>query len=373
MQTLELQQRYKTQLLLPNFGVSAQEKLSKAAVLVIGAGGLGCPCLQYLIAAGVGKVGICDGDKVEISNLHRQILFNTNDIGSMKVDVAKMKLQTVYPLIDIKTYDYFLDNSSAIHLFANYDIIIDCTDDIEVRYLINDACVLLNKPFVFGAVYQYEGQVAVLNTDEKKINLRDLFDEINSEDLLTCNNSGALGAITGLIGTMQALETIKYIAALEGNLKNELLICNFLNYHHYKIALTSSVKKTQVPQTINDFMHKKYKLNCLNEYNINTDLNQEAFLKKIKEGNVQVIDVRNENEQPKINYFTYDNIPLNELILHPEKVSKEKTILLFCHAGIRSRIALDFLKDEQQYIKVYHLKGGIIKWKDNETSNEKSI
>lgn len=353
-------------MLLPNFGIESQHKLLHAKILVIGGGGLGCPCIQQLVAAGVGTIGICDGDFVEISNLHRQIIFDSNDIGKKKVDILKSKLESVNPNIHLNLYDNFLDNSLAIKLFTDYDLIIDCTDDINTRYLINDACVLLNKPLIFGAVFQFEGQIAVFNCDQNHINLRDLFEELIPNQIGSCNETGTLGAITGIVGIMQALEAIKYVTNMDGLLKNELLICNFISYQHYKVSISKSTRNIQFPKTVEEFLSKNYQQICRIPIYKSIELNQKDFLQKIKTELAQVIDVRDDNEKPNVDWFPHEKIPLRELIQHPEKIDPNKTTLLFCHAGIRSEIAAEFLIEECKRSNIFHLKGGLLKWNTNE-------
>ncbi len=357
-----LYNRFYGQIQLPGFGIEAQYKLMNSKVLIIGAGGLGCPCVQYLVASGIGVVGICDGDTVKASNLHRQILFTWNDIGYKKTDIIKSRMQYVFPETEIITYDTFLDNQLAVDIFPAYDIIVDCTDDINTRFLINDACVLLQKPLVYGAVFRYEGQVAVFNTDKDHVSLRDLFDEMNPDNIPSCNESGALGAVTGMIGTMQALEVIKLITSVGGLLKNELLIFNLLAYNHYKVTVSKSGSAISCPLMEEDFLNRNYKQVCVNKDFISNALTQKEFLQKIDAGNVQVIDVRNVGEMPVVDFFQCENIPLHDLLEHPEKIDSRKTVLLFCHAGIRSQIALDFLLEEYKMNNVFHLKGGLLKW-----------
>lgn len=366
MNDKELYNRFEGQIQLPGFGIEAQRKLMESKVLLIGAGGLGCPCVQYLVAAGIGVVGICDGDIVKTSNLHRQIIFTGNDIGKKKVEVIKLRMQPVFPETKIIIYDTFLDNQLAIDIFPAYDIIVDCTDDINIRFLINDACILLKKPLVYGAVFQYEGQVAVFNTDSDYMNLRDLFEEINPAEVSSCNESGVLGAVTGITGTMQALEAIKLITGIGGLLKNELLIFNLLTYNHYKVAISKSAGQILYPATVQEFLNKNYKQACLNIHSVSSALTRKEFLHKIETGNVQVVDVRNSDEMPVIDFFQYENIPLHDLLAHPEKIDFRKTILLFCHAGVRSQVALDFLIEECRISDVFHLKGGLLKWNQYE-------
>ena len=225
-QTIQYE-RYQRQLILKGFGIAGQQKLQQARVLVIGAGGLGCPIVQYLVAAGVGHVGLADNDKVSLSNLHRQIVFGTEDIDSYKVDVVKRKMFSLNSDVDIRTWNERWTQLHCVQHFPDYDVIIDATDNFASRYLINDACVLLGKPLVFGAVSQFDGQVAIFNQlqadGSRSVNYRDLFPlpPANGE-VLNCAEGGVLGVLPGMIGTMQATEAIKLITGLGTTLSNRL-------------------------------------------------------------------------------------------------------------------------------------------------------
>ena len=220
--------RYFRQLTLRGFGVAAQEKLLSSKVLVIGAGGLGCPMLQYLAAAGIGTIGIADFDKVSLTNLHRQILYTANDIGAYKAEKAKNYLLNLNPEINIVSYIEKISSENVNEIISAYDVIIDATDNLEARYIINDACVVLNKPFVLGAIHEYQGQVAILNYSDretnKTVNYRDIFPNLSAgSELPNCEANGVLGVLCGIIGTMQANEAIKLIAGIGTPLINKLL------------------------------------------------------------------------------------------------------------------------------------------------------
>ncbi|MBK7690976.1 MAG: HesA/MoeB/ThiF family protein [Bacteroidetes bacterium] len=362
MQDQHISQRFHTQLVLPNFGIEAQKQLLQAKVLVIGAGGLGCPCIQYLLAAGIGSIGVCDGDVVVLSNLHRQILFTAADVGKKKAELIKERYLTEDSACQVVAYNSYLDTEQALSIFPLYDIIVDCTDDLATRYLINDASKLLSKPLVFAAIYQYQAQLAVFNTSKSSIQLRDVFEEQSLNPSTTCNEAGVLGAVTGLVGTLQALEVIKYLANLPGQLCNEMLVCDFSSYQFSKMKINNSNKKDKGPKDIEEFSKRDYRQACLSKQLASKQLDQAAFMNLIEKGNTQIVDVRNAGELPQVLPFDAENIPLDVLLKFPEKISSEKTILLFCHSGIRSQIALDFLSDECQIKNVFHLKGGILKW-----------
>ncbi len=351
------------QMLLPEIEEQGQQKLLNAKVLVIGAGGLGCPCLQYLVAAGVGHIGICDGDVVEQSNLHRQTLYNSGDLGQLKSLAAAEKLNKVFTGTGISTFNHFLSNATALHLFRQYDLVIDCTDDMHTRFMISDACILLQKPLLYAAVYRFESQIALFNTSSSQINLRDVFDEEKHHSSISCNESGVLGAITGITGSMQALEAIKYICNMPSCLQDEWLMCDFANYRFYRSGiLPDHHSRKYIPADIADFLNRDYRQICFKKHDESRELDAEAFLKKIREGNVQVVDVRAVDEKPAWTVFASVNIPLDELLSGKQKINNERDILLFCHAGIRSFEAMEYLLEECGFQNVYHLKGGIIKW-----------
>lgn len=362
MNEKEIHNIFQTQLMLPGFGMEAQQKLQNARVLVIGAGGLGCPCLQYLAAAGIGTLGICDGDIVAASNLHRQILFSRVDLGRNKAEVARQRLTNIHSHTIIKIYPEYLTNPLAIDLMPQYDIVVDCTDDLHTRFLINDACVLTGRPLVYAAVYRYEAQVAVFNTDSNHFNLRNVLEGPDIE-VISCNESGTLGTVTGMAGCIQAMECIKYLADLDGQLKDQWLMCNFMDYNFYKMGIPSSKNNDQnIPASVEEFLSKNYRQACFRSEYISSELTREEFLNKIDKDNVLVIDVRNVGELPVIEDFAYINIPLHKLLEDPGQLDAAKEILLFCHAGIRSLEAMEFLTEVCGFKNVFHLKGGLLKW-----------
>lgn len=226
--------RYSKQMQLPEISQSGQLKIKQARVLVIGAGGLGCPVLQYLAAVGVGNIGIVDFDKVEVHNLHRQILYSENQVGAYKSTTAKAILENLNPNINIQSFEEKLTLENAKNIIANFDYVVDGTDNFTTRYIINDTCMLLNKPLIYGSIFKFEGQIAVFNHKNSK-NLRDIFPEPpNPEDVPNCSVNGVLGTLTGIIGTMMAQETLKLILELP-TLYNELLLFDTLNLNFTKL------------------------------------------------------------------------------------------------------------------------------------------
>lgn len=226
--------RYNRQTILPEIGDEGQEKIKNAKVLVIGAGGLGCPILQYLAVAGVGTIGIVDFDSIEIHNLHRQILYTEDQVGFSKALTAKTTLEKLNPLIQLIAFEEKLSEENVSKLIEDFDIIVDGSDNFKTRYLVNDTCVELNKTLVYGSILKFEGQVAVFNHKGSK-NLRDLFPEIpDPKEVPNCNLNGVLGTLPGIIGNMMAHETLKLIVELP-TLQNELILFNTLDWNFTKL------------------------------------------------------------------------------------------------------------------------------------------
>lgn len=226
--------RYNRQTILPEIGEEGQEKLKKAKVLVIGAGGLGCPILQYIGTAGVGTIGIIDFDKIEIHNLHRQILYTEDQIGLPKALTAKATIEKLNPLIQVQAFEEKLTIENAKTIIKDFDVIVDGCDNFATRYLVNDTCTDLGKPLVYGSILGFEGQLAVFNHNGSK-NLRDLFPEPpNPKDVPNCSLNGVLGTLPGMIGTMMAHETLKLIMNLP-SLRNELVLFSTLNWRFTKL------------------------------------------------------------------------------------------------------------------------------------------
>lgn len=245
--------RYERHYSLSGFGYEAQEKLTAAQVLVIGAGGLGCPVLQYLTAAGVGRIGIVDFDTIQLSNLQRQTLYSTVDVGQLKCSVAVQKLRANNPSITIVGHPVLLDDSNGNAIVSQYDIVVDCTDNFAVRYIINDCCTRLKKPLVFAAIYQYEGQIAIFNVaddDGTVCHYRDLFPQVPSaEEAPNCSENGVLGVLPGIIGLMQATEVLKLITGIGEPLVNKLMTFNVLTYQSMILSIPPNSERAKVYAT----------------------------------------------------------------------------------------------------------------------------
>ncbi|MCU7617086.1 HesA/MoeB/ThiF family protein [Chryseobacterium sp. PBS4-4] len=368
-------ERYARHYALSDFGFEGQQKLLQAKVLVIGAGGLGCPVLQYLAAAGVGILGIVDHDRISLSNLQRQTLYSTDDVGKMKTDVASLKLKQLNPEINIKSYQLELTSENAWDLISEYEIIVDCTDNFATRYLINDACVLLDKPLIFGAIYKYEGQVAVFNLNlknNKTVNYRHLFpNPPKPDEVQNCNDVGVLGVLPGMIGMMQANEVIKLITGVGEVLDGRLLTFNMLSYETFIVDISNQNSAINlIPENRKAFEETNYDFLCgVFEMNIE-DLSSEDFIQQTFNENTVTIDVREIDEHPKAD-FEHIPIPLSQLKSRVSEIEKDN-ILLFCQSGKRSLKAAGILLEHfGNQKKISHLKGGItaLQERKNEQSN----
>ncbi|MGA9650242.1 ThiF family adenylyltransferase [Pedobacter sp.] len=361
-------ERYQRQTILPGFGEEAQLRLSKAKVLVIGAGGLGCPALQYLVAAGVGYIGIADDDKVELSNLQRQILFGVADISELKVNAASKRLQQMNPDVRLLLYPFSINKKNIISTLNDYDIIFDGTDNFETRYLVNDACTLLKKPLIFAAVSGYEGQLAAFNIPDDAgltTNYRDLFPiQPKAKEIPNCAENGILGVIPGIIGTMAAGEIVKVITGIGNTLANKLLHYNLLNQQQYEINISPSDAYKPIKSEI-DLMERDYNLEKI-KVNGFIEIDVDAMLELNDKESSIIVDVRERHEFPKLNSNIYKQIPMSEFSDFVESDIEQTTIILLCQHGIRSVAAAELLHKKYGEAKnIYSLKGGIAKWRNH--------
>jgi sulfur-carrier protein adenylyltransferase/sulfurtransferase len=360
-------ERYQRQMILPDFGERAQHLLAKASVLVIGAGGLGCPALLYLAGAGVGKIGIADGDTVAMSNLHRQVLYHTSDIGKNKAVVAADYLKKLNPGTEVQVYPWHVNNQNLLGIISDYDIVLDGTDNFATRYLINDACVLLDKTLVYGAVSRFEGQVAVFNglidNHKRSANYRDIFPEPPKEhEIQNCADAGVVGILPGMIGCMQAGEVIKLITGIGDPLMNSLLTFNVLKNQLYTVKLMADPDAAFAgPATKEIFLQTDYISLCKSPLSVN-EIDVVLFEELLHRGNVDIIDVRELYEQPVVKEFEHQRIPL-AAIYQEELQLKNDAVVVICQSGKRSRIAVEILNDRIGTTKtLYSLRGGLNDW-----------
>ncbi|MFV0529956.1 MAG: molybdopterin-synthase adenylyltransferase MoeB [Flavobacteriales bacterium] len=344
-------ERYSRNIKLAEIGEAGQQKLLKTKVLVIGAGGLGCPVLHYLTAAGVGTIGIVDDDEVEKSNLQRQVLYKTSDIGLNKAKAAKKHLRDLNPDVQIEAISERLTPKNALRLFEKYDIIVDGTDNFSTRYMVNDACILTDKPLVSGAIYKFEGQVAVLNY-QKSASYRCLFPKPPKQDLIpNCNEIGVLGILPGIIGSLQANEVLKMILGLKNVLKGQLLVYSALKNTMNVFEIT---KNEQEIQQIKDrktfFENTDYEVLCGVKDIFVEEITVTDFLKNIDKNTAQIIDVREKEEleqDPITLDFKVEHIPLGKIQESLDRIEKEKKKIIFCQKGMRSLKAVKILRDHK--------------------------
>ena len=361
--------RYQRQIQLKEIGQLGQDKIAKAKVLIIGAGGLGCPALQYLAAAGVGTIGIVDFDVVEMSNLQRQILYTVDDIGQPKAITAAKRVEALNPEIKIDTYNIQITNKNALEILENYDIIIDGSDNFVTRYLINDACILLDKPLIYGAVLRFEGQIGVFNLTDKttnsKTNYRDLFPKPPDLDsAISCNEVGVLGVIPGIIGTMQATEALKIITGIGKPLTNKIISYNALENTFYDFEIVENANPSiDYPKNKSAFLNYNYNWFCNTNLDVAT-LSVEEFENLRKQEKITIIDIREKGELPFVDEFSFQLIPLNEFENRVATIQTENKIVVFCKSGQRSLKAVKIIKEKYPNCRVFSLNGGIEAWKN---------
>ncbi|HTE24333.1 ThiF family adenylyltransferase [Flavitalea sp.] len=361
--------RYARHLRLNGFGESSQLKLKAGKVLVIGAGGLGSPILLYLAAAGIGTIGIVDDDYVDISNLQRQILFDTDDTGESKAGTAAEKLKQLNPLINIIAHPEKITSSNAMDIIRNYDVIADGSDNFPTRYLINDAAVLSGKPLVYGSVFRFEGQVSVfnfLNIDGSRgPNYRDLFPvSPPPESVPDCSEAGVLGVLPGIIGSIQALEVIKIVAGIGKVLSGKIFHFEALGMSSQTFTLNRRIDNPLNGEnpTINTLID--YEAFCSGTNPINEITAQDFYWMKQNAEMIDLIDTRTKAEYDQVNIGGM-LLPMEDIINGSadveEKLSKNKRLIFHCKSGSRSAKAIRQLINQYGFNKdyVFNLKGGI--------------
>jgi adenylyltransferase/sulfurtransferase len=346
-------QRYNRQMLMPEFGIDGQVKLKNAKILVIGCGGLGSPILLYLTAAGIGTLGIVENDKIDITNLQRQILYATSSVGQAKISETTNRLRALNPLVKINQYPTLLSADNALEIIKDYDIVIDGTDNFPTRYLVNDACVMLNKPFVYGAIHRFEGQVAVFNY-RNSATYRDLFPTPPpTEQAPNCAEAGVLGVLPGIIGSIQALEAIKVITSIGEPLSGKLFVIDTLSMQSRIINIPKMPNSIKITQLID------YEVFCgIKSAN---DITFEA-LQKLND--YQLIDVREKHEYEARN-IGGELMPLSELEKYLSKISRDKTVVIHCQSGVRSQKAIKILQENFGFTNLVNLTGGLNKIVNN--------
>lgn len=322
--------RYIRQTCLAEFGPEGQNRLKEASVVVIGAGGIGCPVLQYLAAAGLGTIGIVDGDTVEESNLQRQVLFGTSSLGENKAVAAADYIKNLNPHVSVQTFCYPITSENAPSILSKYDVVIDCSDNFDTRYLIDDCCKALKKAWIYGAIHRYEAQVTIFNYQGSPT-YRQLFPNTSKERIPDCADSGVLGVLPGLTGMLQATECIKLITGIGDPLVGQLLVFNVLTMQFVTFSFADKRPKTSVKECLVHLLSAK-------EYKDNPE---RYFL----------VDVRELNEVPV--FPRAKRIPLSELHLRVDELTTDKEIAFVCRSGNRSRQAAQLLAKTNRFNQLY--------------------
>lgn len=356
-------QRYHRHLLLSEIGAAGQLKLKASKVLVIGAGGLGCPVVQYLVAAGVGTLGIVDNDQVSFNNLQRQVLYDENDIGKYKVDIAAQKLSSQNSAVCIEKYPIRLLPTNVTTYLAPYDYIVDCTDNFETRYLINDACVLLGKPWIYGSIHRFQGQVSVFNQDHgdrRGPTLRCLYPVFpENATQFDCSTIGVLGVLPGLIGTMQATEVLKLILGIGETLSGRLLQLDALTMQIIQLEISRNNSTAQLgPTSLEDLPAWQYQADCQLSAAA-PSITYSQLLSLMQQEKVLCLDVRGHHEGTVIFEGNTIRIPVNELQERVSELDPTPKILCYCTSGLRSAQAIQLLSTVYAPQALYTLKGGL--------------
>ncbi|MBY0434727.1 MAG: ThiF family adenylyltransferase, partial [Cyclobacteriaceae bacterium] len=347
---------------LPGFGPEAQKKLKGASVLVVGAGGLGAPVLYYLATAGVGHIGIADADDVSLSNLQRQILFTENDLGKNKAQQAADRLRELNSDVTISVVAVRVDSKNALEIIKPYDVVVDATDNFPTRYLLNDACVLSQKPLIYGSVFRYEGQVAVFNHLGGP-NYRDLYPVPPAPGAVPdCEQGGVLGVLPGVIGSLQANEVIKILTGIGDVLSGKLIVFDSLSAEMQTITIPDKQSRISIKNLID------YDEFCGVKKDIQPIAMKEVTVQELKQlkdskADFQLIDVREPHEYDICN-LEGELIPQSEIPHSVDKISRDKKVVIHCRSGARSGNMVTWLEKNHGFTNLYNLKGGILAWAD---------
>jgi sulfur-carrier protein adenylyltransferase/sulfurtransferase len=360
--------RYSRHLIMPEVGMDGQLKLKNAKVLMIGTGGLGAPLGLYLAAAGVGKLGLVDFDVVDFTNLQRQVTFGTKDVGKAKIEAARARLSDLNPGIEIETFETKLTSENALELFRDFDIIVDGTDNFPTRYLVNDACVLLGKPNVYGSIFRFEGQATVFGMPGGPC-YRCLYPEPPPPGLVpSCAEGGVLGVLPGIVGSIQALETIKLIIGRGRNLTGRLLVFDAMemSFGEFKLRKDPNCPICGERRTIHKLIDYYEFCGVRGEEAATADvkvpeITSPQLKARLDRGDeLFILDVREPHEYQICNLQGY-LIPLGELPRRAHELDSSREIVVHCKSGKRSAEAVDFLR-KAGFGKIFNLKGGILGW-----------
>jgi molybdopterin/thiamine biosynthesis adenylyltransferase/rhodanese-related sulfurtransferase/molybdopterin converting factor small subunit len=363
--------RYSRHLIMPEVALEGQKKLKAAKVLAIGAGGLGSPLALYLAAAGVGRLGIVDFDVVDFTNLQRQVIHSTANVGRPKLDSAKERIAEINPYVQVDTFETALTSDNALELFKDYDIVVDGTDNFPTRYLVNDACVLLGKPNVYGSIFRFEGQATVFHAKQGPC-YRCLYPEPPPPGLVpSCAEGGVLGVLPGVIGVIQAIETVKLILGKGESLVGRLLLFDALKMKFRELKLR---KNPDCPicgdnPTIHELIDYEQFCGVTQQPEVSVGAEFEITPRELKEkidrgDDFVLVDVREPEEYAIARIPGSRLIPLRTVPERVHELSSADEIVVHCRSGVRSGQAVEFMK-QAGYRKVKNLVGGILRWSDD--------
>ena len=348
--------RYQRQITLPELGEAGQAKLNAASVLIVGAGGLGSPTAIYLAAAGVGRIGLVDFDRVDITNLHRQILYGTSDVGRPKLEAASERLNDLNPEVQIETHEARLTSENALEILRRYDVIIDGTDNFATRYLVNDACKILGKPNVYGSIFRFDGQASVFATEDGPC-YRCLYPEPPPPGMVpSCAEGGVLGVLPGVVGTIQAIEAIKLIAGIGETLAGRLLIFDALRMTFRVMKVR---RRCEEHAPITQLIDYEEFCNPVQ----NTDITPTELSQRLASGeDIVLIDVREPHEWNAGHIEGATHIPMRDVPNRLNEIPKEKEVVMICRSGGRSGHVQQHLLGAGGYTRVLNLTGGMQRW-----------
>jgi adenylyltransferase/sulfurtransferase len=378
--TVDEVRRYSRHLIIPDVGMDGQKRLKNAKVLCVGAGGLGSPALMYLAAAGVGTLGIVEFDTVDESNLQRQIIHGQSDIGRSKGESARDSVKEINPYVNVILHDERLDNDNVMEIFSGYDLIVDGTDNFATRYLVNDAAVLLGKPYVWGSIYRFDGQASVFWAEHGPC-YRCLYPEAPPPGMVpSCAEGGVLGVLCASIGSIQVTEAIKLLAGIGEPLVGRLMIYDALemNYRQVKVRKDPDCAVCGENPTVTELIDYESFCGVISEEAQEAALGSTITPKQLKEmqdngEDILLIDVREQNEYEIVNIPGAVLIPKNEFLMGSalEKMPQDRKIIVHCKTGVRSAEVLAVLK-AAGFANSVHLGGGVISWV-NQIEPEKPV
>jgi len=363
--------RYARHLIIPDVGIDGQKRLKAARVLLVGAGGLGSPLALYLAAAGVGHIGIVDFDVVDVTNLQRQILHGTKDIGRAKVASARERIADINPFVELTTYETALTSKNALGIIEKYDLVVDGTDNFPTRYLVNDACVMLGKPNVYGSVFRFEGQASVFSTKDGPC-YRCLFPEPPPPGTVpSCAEGGVLGVLPGLIGTIQATEAIKLILGIGEPLVGRLLLVDALGAQFRTVKVRKNPAcpacgTHEITELIDydEFCGMKPEAGSRKPEDTMPEITPLELAERLRAGDIDLIDVREPHEWDIAHIPGARLIPLGNLPAAVPSLDRTRDIVVQCRSGVRSGRAVRLLQ-AAGFTRVRNLAGGILRWSDD--------